>query len=69
MTVECKHCGKPFSYSEVGAGGWSSRDAEDIDCPHCGQVHSRQVTGGYFKSEKLTEDEEREYLASKAGKN
>jgi|SoiMethySBSTD1v2_1073268.scaffolds.fasta_scaffold659288_2 hypothetical protein len=66
MIVDCKHCGKPFRYWEAGAGGWGSREAEDIDCPHCGKTHGRQVTAGHFDSAKLTEDEEREYVAEKA---
>jgi hypothetical protein len=66
MPVECKHCGKPFEYSEAGAGGWGSREAEDIDYPHCGKVHARQVTAGHFESVKLSAEQEQAYFADKA---
>jgi endogenous inhibitor of DNA gyrase (YacG/DUF329 family) len=60
-TVKCRHCGKPFKYWEDSPGG-PFRERETIDCPHCEQEHSAGVTAGTFRSEKLTSDEEREFL-------
>lgn len=64
MITRCNKCQELFDYWEEGAGGWGSRNAEDIDCPHCGQVHGRQVTAGYFKSVKLTEQQLDDYYAA-----
>lgn len=61
--TECSKCGEPFHFGEAGAGGWGSREREDIDCPHCGKVHGRQVTAGHFESSKLTDEQLAAYRA------
>jgi hypothetical protein len=65
MAEECKHCGKPFKYREVG-GGYGSREPEEIDCPHCKKTQRREMTAGGFESEPLTAEEEAAYVADKA---
>lgn len=63
MVTKCKHCQQPFDYWEEGAGGWGSREREDIDCPHCARVHGQQVTAGHFRWAKLTPEQLATFLA------
>lgn len=62
MVKRCNRCEKLFKFWEEGAGGWSSREREPIDCPHCGAENGQLVTGGSFRSEPMTADEERDFL-------
>lgn len=54
----CPHCGKTFNYYEVNHVVDHAKQIEIIECPYCHQIADKQISDGYFVTQRIvTEDE------------
>jgi endogenous inhibitor of DNA gyrase (YacG/DUF329 family) len=51
--MKCPNCGKTFSYEEVNNVVEHSRQEIEIVCPYCKEVASKQISNGYFITQKI----------------
>lgn len=67
MEIEkCKGCNRPFEVQEQGGQMPGTKEPEDISCPYCGYTRT-QRSNGYFRTWKLSEERERQWLTENGG--
>lgn len=63
--MECRHCGKPFGFSEIGGQMPGSKESEEITCPHCYETAATRRSNGSFRSSTLNDAQLANWLADK----